>query len=150
MLRDKIFHTPIDLDSAVPLSQTSAVRTDARDSKTFDILFGVRQGCVLSPRLFCAAFESAMSEWRGANPQGGMDLCLHGKKGYKIIGATFGSGRVDIARSHSFPEAPLDATMQSVFYQKSTLLFRNSWFFNSMLRCKEPAIYRNIYTYAKF
>ena len=29
---------------------------------------------VLSPRLFCAALELAMSEWRAANPQGGIDF----------------------------------------------------------------------------
>jgi len=37
-------------------------------------LFGVRQGCVLSPRLSCAALELAMSEWRLANPHGGVDF----------------------------------------------------------------------------
>ena len=38
------------------------------------ILSGVRQGCVLSPRLSCAAIELAMSEWRLANPHGGVDF----------------------------------------------------------------------------
>ena len=43
-------------------------------SKKFDIFSGVPQGCVLSPRLFCAALELAMSEWRATNPQAGIDL----------------------------------------------------------------------------
>ena len=55
-------------------NQTGVVRDGAGDSRTFDIFSGVRQGCVLSPRLFCAALEMAMSEWRFANPQGGIDL----------------------------------------------------------------------------
>ena len=53
--------------------QTGVVRDGAGASRQFDILSGVRQGCVLSPRLFCAALELAMSEWRAANPQGGID-----------------------------------------------------------------------------
>ena len=55
-------------------NQTGVVRDGAGDSRTFDIFSGVRQGCVLSPRLFCAALELAMSEWRLANPHGGVDL----------------------------------------------------------------------------
>ena len=55
-------------------NQTGVVRDGACDSRTFDIFSGVRQGCVLSPRLFCAALELAMSEWRLANPHGGVDL----------------------------------------------------------------------------
>ena len=54
--------------------QTGVVRDGAGASRKFDILSGVRQGCVVSPRLFCAALELAMSEWRAANPQGGIDL----------------------------------------------------------------------------
>ena len=54
--------------------QTGVVRDGAGASRQFDILSGVRQGCVLSPRLFCAALELAMSEWRAANLQGGIDL----------------------------------------------------------------------------
>ncbi len=73
----------IDLDSAVPLSlilqclnhnQTGVVRDGAGVGKTFDIFSGVRQGCVLSPQIFNAAFELAMSERRVANPQGGIHL----------------------------------------------------------------------------
>ena len=55
-------------------NQTGVVRDGAGDSRTFDIFSGVRQGCVLSPRLFCAALELAMSECRLANPHGGVDL----------------------------------------------------------------------------
>ena len=54
--------------------QTGVVCDGAGASRKFDILSGVRQGCVLSPRLFCAALELAMSEWRAANPQAGIDL----------------------------------------------------------------------------
>ena len=43
-------------------NQTSVIRDGAGDSRKFDILSGVRQQCVLSPRLFCAALELAMSE----------------------------------------------------------------------------------------
>ena len=32
------------------------------------------QGCVLSPRLFCAALELAMPQWKLANPQNGVNL----------------------------------------------------------------------------
>ena len=54
--------------------QTGVVCDGAGASRKFDILSGVRQWCVLSPRLFCAALELAMSEWRAANPQAGIDL----------------------------------------------------------------------------
>lgn len=43
-------------------------------SRSFPILAGVRQGCVLSPRLFCSALEWAMSRWRARVATAGVDL----------------------------------------------------------------------------
>ena len=54
--------------------QTGVVCDGAGASRKFDILSGVRQRCVQSPRLFCGALELAMSEWRAANPLGGIDV----------------------------------------------------------------------------
>ena len=34
------------------------------NSFEFDTAAGVRQGCVLSPRLFCSVLEWALSKWR--------------------------------------------------------------------------------------
>ena len=105
-----------DFDFALPYhNQTGVIRDGAGDSRTFEILSGVRQGCVLSPGLFCAALELAMSEWRFANPEGGINLAsgyffglvcvlqmtssflrIRGKraKSIKYFNATFGSGKV--------------------------------------------------------
>ena len=43
-------------------------------SKLFDIKRGVRQGCVLSPRLSYAVLEMAMGTWRGRIGRLGLDL----------------------------------------------------------------------------
>ena len=43
-------------------------------SRAFDINAGVRQGCVLSPRLFCCVVQWAMERWRRENPNVGFDL----------------------------------------------------------------------------
>ena len=72
--RQNISHQLIWILQCFYHDQTSVVCDGAGASRKFDILCGVRQGCVLSPRLFCAALELAMSEWRAANPQGGIDL----------------------------------------------------------------------------
>ena len=55
-------------------NQTGVVHDGAGDNRTFGIFSSVRQGGVLSPRLFCAALELAMSEWRLANPHGGINF----------------------------------------------------------------------------
>ena len=44
--------------------QMGQVRGDSGDSRSFEILGGVRQGCVLSARLFTAVLQWAMSRWR--------------------------------------------------------------------------------------
>ena len=72
--RQNISHQLIWILQCLYHDQTSVVCDGAGASRKFDILCGVRQGCLLSPRLFCAALELAMSEWRAANPQGGIDL----------------------------------------------------------------------------
>ena len=43
-------------------------------SRKFNIKGGVQQGCVLSPRLFCAVLQWAMREWRAAVGNMGFNL----------------------------------------------------------------------------
>jgi hypothetical protein len=43
-------------------------------SDDVEINAGVRQGCVLSPRLFCAALQEAMRSWRNAEERNGLNL----------------------------------------------------------------------------
>ena len=47
---------------------------DMGQSRTSNIKGGVRQGCVLSPRLFCAVLQWAMREWRAAVGNMGFNL----------------------------------------------------------------------------
>ena len=43
-------------------------------SKEFSITASVRQGCVLSPRLFCCVLQWAMASWRQRAGTSGFDL----------------------------------------------------------------------------
>ena len=43
-------------------------------SHEFDICAGVRQGCVLSPRLFCSVLQLAMGRWRSRVEHFGLNL----------------------------------------------------------------------------
>ena len=45
-------------------NQRGQVFTDSGESREFDIRRGVRQGCVLSPRLFCSVLEDACENGR--------------------------------------------------------------------------------------
>ena len=43
-------------------------------SRNFTITAGVKQGCVLSPRLFSATLEWALRGWKSASRGAGIDL----------------------------------------------------------------------------
>ena len=55
-------------------NQTVQIAEANGSSWIFDIKGGVRQGCVLSPRLFYAVLEMAMGMWRGRVGRLGLDL----------------------------------------------------------------------------
>ena len=54
--------------------QRGRVFTYTAENREFDIHRGVRQGCVLSPRLFCSVLEWALSRWRMRVRTEGIDL----------------------------------------------------------------------------
>ena len=54
--------------------QWGEVHGDSDRSRAFKIRAGVRQGCVLSPRLFCAVLEWARSSWKNLVGTAGFDL----------------------------------------------------------------------------
>ena len=66
-------------------------------SDQFPITGGVRQGCVLSPRLFCAVLEFAMRKWRHAVGQAGIDLMDGGPN---LLDLRFADDIIICARSH--------------------------------------------------
>ena len=55
-------------------NQRGQVITDTAESREFDIRRGVRQGCVLSLRLFCSVLEWALDKWRMRVRTEGIDL----------------------------------------------------------------------------
>ena len=58
----------------VYFGQTGAVRDHDTDSCGFNIRGGVRQGCVLSTRLFSSVLEMALSPWRAKMEAEGLSL----------------------------------------------------------------------------
>ena len=55
-------------------NQAGQIAGIKESSTLFDIKRGVRQGCVISPRLLCAVLEMAMGMWRGRVGGLGLDL----------------------------------------------------------------------------
>ena len=58
----------------VYFGQTGVVREHDNDSCGFNVRGGVRQGCVLSPRLFSSVLEMALSSWRAKMEAEGLSL----------------------------------------------------------------------------
>ena len=55
-------------------NQEGVVRGDSSTSRWFNIFWEVRQGCVLSPRLFRAVLQTVLSEWRQSVASFGLDF----------------------------------------------------------------------------
>ena len=55
-------------------NQTGQITVHSDVSREFCIKAGVRQGCVLSLRLFCSVLQLAMQEWRSDVLDNGLDL----------------------------------------------------------------------------
>ena len=58
----------------IAVTQRGQVATDTAESREFDNHREVRQGCVLSPRLFCSVLEWALNKWRTRVRTEGIDL----------------------------------------------------------------------------
>ena len=76
--------TPVHLVwilQCIYFGQYGEVAGGMRQSGKFNITQAVRQGCVLTPRLFCSVLQWAMGEWKAAvrKMDGGpnlLDLCF--------------------------------------------------------------------------
>ena len=55
-------------------NQTGQITGHSDVSREFCIKAGVRQGCALSPRLFCSVLQLAMQKWRSDLSHNGLDL----------------------------------------------------------------------------
>ena len=55
-------------------NQKSQGVTDNDKGHEFDICAGLRQGCLLSPRLFCSVLQLAMGRWRSRVEYFGLHL----------------------------------------------------------------------------
>ena len=56
------------------MGQSREVRGESGSSRNFPMMSGVRQGCVLSPRLLSTVMQWAMEGWRRDAPMKGFDL----------------------------------------------------------------------------
>ena len=88
--------------------QHGEIVSDFGQSDQFPITGGVRQGCVLSPRLFCAVLEFAMRKWRHAVGQAGIDLMDGGPN---LLNLRFADDILIFARSRQEAGHLIDSLM---------------------------------------
>ena len=83
----------------VYFGQCGEVVGDMGQNSKFNITGGVRQGCVLSPRLFCSVLQWEMREWRAEVGNVGFDLMDGGPNLFDLRFAddilVFGRSRVE-------------------------------------------------------
>jgi len=91
--------------------QSGHVRGKSKSSKEFDILAGVRQGCVLSPRLFCCVLEWAMAKWRRRVQSNGFDL---GDGMRRLLDLRFADDVVFFARTQEEAAHLLDTLVEEL------------------------------------
>ena len=95
--------------------QVGQIHGDTGDSRVFPITAGVRQGCVLSPRLFTAILQWAMQKWRQRveNSACGIDL---EDGGSKLLDLRFADGVLLFARSKFEAIFMLETLMEELAY----------------------------------
>ena len=95
--------------------QLGQIQGDTGDSRVFPITAGVRQGCVLSPRLFTAILQWAMQKWRQRveNSACGIDL---EDGGSKLLDLRFADDLLLFARSKFEAIFMLETLMEELAY----------------------------------
>ena len=95
--------------------QVGQIQGDIGDSRVFPITAGVRQGCVLSPRLFTAILQWAMQKWRQRveNSACGIDL---EDGGSKLLDLRFADEVLLFARSKFEAIFMLETLMEELAY----------------------------------
>ena len=100
--------------------QLGRIQGDTGDSRVFPITAGVRQGCVLSPRLFTAILQWAMQKWRQRveNSACGIDL---ENGGSKLLDLRFADDLLLFARSKFEAIFMLETLMEELAYVRLCL-----------------------------
>ena len=98
----------------VYFGQCGEVVGEMGQSRKFNITGGVRQGCVLSPRLFCAVLQWAMREWRAEVGNMGFNLMDGGPNCPNLLDLRFADDILFFAQSRVETGNPLDALVKQL------------------------------------